>query len=253
MKYQTKYSANEFWNDILLHDHEHSSSIIPLAGPKFLWDARLTNTLTIENVNSVTSWLDYYNNVNLEQYFDHDSTKAPGYEVVSDSATLNFNGINNYLAVYPLNETSLNFTILVVATDLQDNLADNSGTILYAFNSDSGNFNISYIAGNQIGIAEDTNQLGVFVAQSKQVIAIRVSGDGTLAQAYVNGGAGGSSAISIAGGLQYLQIGSILGNNYLAGNVPWIAYYDTALSDSDLNTALSYAGTNFGITVTPVS
>ncbi len=255
MKFQSKYSANEYWNDILLHDHEHASDVIPLAGPKFLWDARFPNNVILSD-NVVTSWFDLYQNTLINQYFGEDVTKAPTYETVSGSQTIDYNGINNYLTAYPLGETSTNFTILVVATDLQNNLADNSGTILYSFMNSFGEINISYIAENQIGISSGEVQLGVFIAYPAQVIAIRVTDVvdvGTFAQAWVNGGTAENVAIPIGGGLQYLQIGGIPGSYYLDGNVPWVAYYDIALSDVDLNTALSYVGSNFGIPITPVS
>jgi hypothetical protein len=254
MKFQSKYSANEYWNDILLHDHEHALDVTPLAGPKFLWDARFPNNVILSD-NVVTSWFDLYQNTLMNQYFGEDVTKAPTYETVSGSQTIGYNGINNYLTAYPINEISTSLTILVVATNLQDNLAANSGTILYSFMSNIGDITISYIAENQIGISSGGVQLGVFIAYPAQVIAIRITdGDnGAFAQAWVNGGTAENVAISIGGGLQYLQIGGIPGSYYLDGNVPWVAYYDTALSDVDLNTALSYVGSNFGIPITPVS
>jgi len=250
MKTGTKYSGNKFWEDILFHDHEHSN-VIPLAGPKFLWDARFPTSFTLTG-DAVTEWFDLYNNKLLNQYFGPDLSKAPTYEVDGGIQTVHFNGVNNYLAIYPLAESSMNLTLFLVASNLQTNLADDNGTITYGFFSDFGNLHMDYIAMNQIGTSIDDTQLGVVLAQPKQIMALRISGDGTIAKLYQNGGSPATTAIEIGGGLMYLQIGSYLGNNYLDGDVSWIAYYDSALSSDDMDTAFTYAGDAFGISVSPV-
>lgn len=246
--YASGFSANKVWDNIIYHNHEEQN-IEPLAGPKFLWDARFTESITLDD-DSVTSWLDLYDSRNLNQYFGPDLTKAPTY-IVSGIPTIHFNGVNNYLAVYPLGESSSNLTLFFVVSNLQTNLADNSGAIAYGFFS-SGNLHMDYIAMNQIGTSIDATQLGVVLAQPKQIMAIRISGDGTVAKLYQNGGSPATTAITIAGGLDFIQIGSYLGDNYLDGDISWVAYYDSALSSIDMDAAFSYAGNAFGISVSPV-
>ncbi len=249
---QSKFSGNNYWTGILYHDHEHVAPA-PLVGPKFLWDARQTETITLEGDDSVTGWTDVYQGLLLTQSFGHDITKAPTYDTSGDFPTIHFNGVNNYLSQGSIGETSINFTYLVVAHGLAVNITDNVGWITY-FTTGGANWDIEYVPSdiNGIGIDQDGNNFGLFLANPRQVIAIRVSNDGTLGEAWINGGEGSSKNITILGGLDFLSLGSRVGISYLNGNIPWVAYYDTALSNDDLNAALTYAGSSFGFTVSPV-
>ena len=246
--YASGFSANKVWDGIIYH-HSHDN-ITPLAGPKFLWDARISSLITLEGANSVTAWADYYQGKILNQYFGPDVSKAPTYEVVSGIQTVHFNGVNNYLASYPFGETSSDFTIFVVVTDLQTNMAVDNGQIFFIFNG-GDNIDMEYVAMNQIGTVISGVDMGLFLAQPKQIMAVRISG-GTVGKVYQNGGTPSTQAVSMTG-VDFLGLGSFIGNRYLYGNIPCVAYYDSALSDVDMNTAFSYAGAAFGITVTPVS
>lgn len=251
---RTKKTANQYWIDIIYHESSSISNINvePLVGPKYLWDSRLTQTLTIEGENSVTVWNDYYNNASLNLPF-YDISKAPTYQLDECISSINFNGINNSLVGNGFSENSSNFTFIFVVGNLVDNLAEGNGQIFYM--DAGGNWNAVYSGEmlNNIGFVVNLDQLGVFIAQPIQVFAIRVSGDGTQAEVWQNGGTPSVTPISINAGLQSLEIGSILGTDYLNGNVPWIAYYDSAISNIALGNALSYVGNAFGIPISPLA
>ena len=229
----------------------------PLAGPKFLWDARLPQTVYLESDNSCTTWVDYYNSINLNLIFGHDVTKAPIYQIagLNSQPTLTFNGVNNYLAHDFISESDLNFTFILVLGNLSTNLADNNGMVIQ-FNTDSSIWNVVYFNIEdipQLGISAADTPLGAFLTQDGgQTIILQSTGDGTTANAWVNGGIKSTQTISIINGIGNLQIGSAVGNNYLDGSISFIAYYDSALSDSDLNSVLDYINNNFGIPFTPI-
>ena len=131
-------------------------------------------------------------------------------------------------------------------------MAVDNGQIFYIFRG-GDNIDMEYVAMNQIGTVITGVDMGLFLAQPKQIMAVRISGGGTVGKVYQNGGAPSTQAVSMTGGVEFLGLGSFTGLRYLDGNIPWVAYYDSALSDVDMNTAFSYAGSAFGITVTPVS
>lgn len=241
---QNKFSGNQYWTNVLWQVHQNN--IIPLSGPKFLWDARFPSSVIL-NDSGVDQWLDLYQNMPLFLYFGEDDSKSPSY---ADS-TISFNGVNNYLANGEFSETSPEFTIIMVASNLQQNLADDPGTMM--FFSAGGIWTADNIGMNQLGFTGDNIDLGVFVAQPIQAIVIQSVDSGSAANVWVNGGVGSNTEISGTSALGFLQIGAFLGEQYLSGNISWIGYYDSAISNSEIDTALTYLSQAFSIPVSPVS
>jgi hypothetical protein len=241
----TKRTANQYWIDILFQIKP--TNVIPLPGPTYLWDARLTDTLTFVDGN-VDVWTDYYQNFPLDLYFGEDPSKNPSYV----DSTLVFNGVSNYLA-NSFNEPNPEFTFMIITGNFSDNLANNPGTFAW-IDMDSAFVAMQYFDG-QIGLTlGDSTLLAVFASQPNQVIIFQSTDGGTTVNVFQNGGTPSqTTGLSLGSGLQFLDVGAFLGDQYLAGTVSWVAYWNTAISPDEVNTALDYISNNFNIVTTPIS
>jgi len=250
---QSKLSSNRYWTNHILYHNDENDGPSPLAGPKFIWDARVTSSVTLDDT-AVVEWRDIYQGKILNQNFDPDVSKAPAYLTndLGGQPAINFNGINNYLGTFEFDEeATLSFTIIMVCGNLLQNLVDDFGTIFSA-----------YFDTNQMQLFFENDafvqlQGSMFALQKAflplQALAFRITG-GNLVEFWSNGGAAGSSAMDPIGtGLDFFTIGSTVGNNYLDGSIAWVGYYDTAISNAELDTAFAYLSGVYGMPVTPVS
>jgi hypothetical protein len=246
--YKTRLSANRKWINTYYNNDGGNPS--PLPGPKFIWDARVTSSITLDDT-AVVEWRDVNQGKILNQNFTPDVSKAPSLIDSLDCPAIDFNGINNYLGTFDLDEESTSFTFIIVCGNFSQNLAEDFGAIF------SGFFDSNQI---QLYFENDTFvqlQGNTFTLQKAflplQALAFRITG-GDSVEFWSNGGVGLSSAMDpIGSGLDFFQLGATIGSNYLDGIISWVGYYDTAISDGELDTAFSYLSGVYGITVTPVS
>jgi hypothetical protein len=249
MKFQTKYSGNKFWNNILLTQNPQE-----LTG-SFLWDAAVSDDVIIDVSPNVEAWLDQISNTPLFQWAAYDQTKEPAYDTGSPPA-IAFNGTNNYMGV--IINLPPAFTAELVVNNLAPNTNEDLGCIFFVYSID-GIFITYDGAGNIVTV--DSNQNGITglpAADGIQVIIARYDGFSNL-ELWVNGGTAATGTIDMAldgtESIFVINLGSAAPpfDGYLNGEINWFKYYNSAVDNATIDSDLIYLGERFGISTTLIS
>ena len=228
----------------------------------YLWNACPSASLVLSD-EVVTSWIDRIDGVEM---FPISEGKEPGLTTSTNQGTtfnmLSFNGVSQgFVNSSEAFQDTEAFTVVVVVNNMETNLAENTGAIFTLINEpfseqillgwENGNIVVQNRSEGLIDIIDPIASDNGF-----HVIALRYSGiEGTgNVELFIDGGTAStnSSSFVFTQAVSALYIGSSLTDYALSGEIGWLAFYDSAISDQNLNTAISFAGNLYNINTTTI-
>lgn len=226
---------------------------------EYTWDACFENKITQIDGN-ITGLNDLIENLELMPLNDG---KEPSL-ITSENGgqefnMISFNGINQQLSTFlPLTS----FTIIMVVNNFNENLSENVGAF---FSICSDPFVEQVLCGytnNTIVISQDDGEGGLInlieneITNGFKIIAVRVNASESSLDLFVNGGEAENITFDYTVSLE-AEIALLFGSSFvdycLNGEIGWISYYNSAISNAELNRAIAFAAQRFNINYTSVS
>ncbi len=232
-----------------------SESCVLFTGSTYLWDACFNSSISIIE-GTVVDIVDLNEGLFLQEV---DTGKGPGLAHVPNHGKnfnmLAFNGVNQSLG----NDFATTaFTVVVVVQNISTNIAENTGGIFAITSSpfveeillgwENDTFVVKHDNGEDwVNVVDPISSSG----SGFNVVALRytgVEGVGNV-QLFLNGGSSSTNSGSFVFGSSGVvaNIGSSFYDYFLSGNIGWVAYYDSAIDDDELNRAITSAGNLYSI------
>lgn len=228
---------------------------VKFRGSTLLWDACFTNYI-VKVDNNITGWVDLNNDFPI---YPSDNGKEPGFTVSKNHNKnhnmITFNGTNQGLGCVNCFNGTTAFTAAVVVNNLAENLSENIGTI---FSLISFPFTEQILLGYEGGniVLKYNNETltdlipPVSVDNGFHLIVVRYTGiegvgnvdliiDGNT---YTN-----ESSFVFNNTVDTFYMGSTFADYSLNGEIGWLAYYDSAINDNELNYLIYQISNKFNI------
>lgn len=234
-----------------------SNECIKFRGSTLLWDACFTDFITKID-NNVTQWTDLNADFTI---VPADVSKYPGF-VVSKNHNRNhnmitFNGTNQGLGCLDCFNGTTAFTAAVVVNNMAENLSENVGAIFTLLTFPFTEQVLLGYEGGNVVLKYNNETLTdilppVATDDGFHLIVVRytgVEGVGNIeliidGNTYTN-----ESSFVFNNTVDVFYMGSSFSNYAFNGEIGWFAFYDSAISDSELNYLTYQISKKFNITL----
>jgi hypothetical protein len=200
--------------------------------------------VTVSN-GLVSNWLDQSGNANHAWMTTVTRRPTLVNGAINGLPVIRFNGAQSLLLTSAVTPT--NFTILIVG---KNNMPTETYSMILGPGGSTANNQLRWENGSQVLTVGTGNNMPARITsigntRINHVLAVRYNG--STMEVYRNGAWMGSHNFTTTGPWTLLQIGAWYSSHFMRGDLAEVLIYDTALSNTNLNTATNYLRSKYAL------